>query len=346
MKIFTFNASQDTRVEILWSLRPKNRDKIFAEYITENKYTEVNSIQDCQVAIYPRKAFHPETLAFDNSVYDAAYQAEKYQKPLIIDATCDSDVFLDIPTAKILRCGLYKSLKQTFETECPFWSNFRTKSSLDLLKILPKQKKPAVSFCGTTSSIGKLSQIGKVLLPIQTAKLVLSSGKISRKIDIRLREGMSLKLRETAIKLLTIDRRINSYFDVTNPQQSYYNKDESNRIKLENLFVDNISKCDYVLCVRGTGNYSGRFYMALNAGRIPVVIDTDIVILFENKLHLVKVSVKSIEKIGDYILEHFETTSEAELEIMKQENRNVYHQYIAPDKFLPNFLRNVSESPI
>ena len=346
MKIFTFNASEDTRVEILWSLRPKNRDQIFAKYIAENNYTEVNSIQDCQVAIYPRKAFHPETLAFDSSAYDAAYEAEKYQKPLIIDATCDSDVFLDIPTAKILRCGLYKSLQQTFETECPFWSNFRTKSSLDLLKILPKQKKPAISFCGTTSSIGKLSQLGKLLLPMQTAKLVLSSGKLSRKIDIRLREGISLKLRETAIKLLTIDRRINSYFDVTNPQQSYYNDDESNRIKLEKLFVNNISKCDYVLCVRGTGNYSGRFYMALNAGRIPVVIDTDIVIPFENKLHLVKVPVESIEKIGDYILKHFETTSESELEIMKQENRNVYHQYIAPDKFLTSFLRNVSEATI
>ena len=163
MKIFTLNASEDTRVEILWSLRPKNRDQIFAKYIAENNYTEVNSIQDCQVAIYPRKAFHPETLAFDSSAYDAAYEAEKYQKPLIIDATCDSDVFLDIPTAKILRCGLYKSLQQTFETECPFWSNFRTKSSLDLLKILPKQKKPAISFCGTTSSIGKLSQLGKLL---------------------------------------------------------------------------------------------------------------------------------------------------------------------------------------
>ncbi|MGF1589622.1 MAG: hypothetical protein ACFCU7_10320 [Pleurocapsa sp.] len=343
MKIFTFNAANDTRVEILWSLRSKNRDKIFAKYIAENKYTEVNSIQDCQVAIYPKKAFNPETLAFDPSVYDAVEEAEKYQKPLIIDATCDSDVFLDMPTARILRCGLYKSLQQKFETESPFWSNFRTKSSLDLLKIFPKQPKPAISFCGTTSSVGKLSQISKFLLSIQTVKSVLSSGRLSRKIDIRLKEGMSLKLRETAIKLLTIDQRINSYFDVTNPHQSYYCNDESNRIKLEKLFVNNISKCDYVLCARGTGNYSGRFYMALNAGRIPIVIDTDVVIPFENKIHIVKVPVESINRIVDYVLEHFETTSESELETMKLENRHVYHQYIAPEKFLTNFLHSVSE---
>ncbi len=343
MKIFTFNAANDTRVEILWSLRPKNRDNIFSQYITENKYTEVNSIQDCQVAIYPKKAFNPESLAFDSFVYDAVEEAEKYQKPLIIDATCDSDVFLDIPTARILRCGLYKSLQQSFETECPFWSNFRTKNSLDLLKIFPKQKKPAISFCGTISSVGKLSQISKFLFPIKTVKSILSSGQSSRKVDIRLKEGMSLKLRETALKLLTTDQRINSYFDVTNPDQSYYHDDDSNRVRLEKLFVNNISKCDYVLCSRGTGNYSGRFYMALNAGRIPVVIDTDVVIPFENKIHLIKVPVESIERIGDYVSEHFEKTSELELETMKLENRYVYHQYIAPEKFLTNFLRNVSE---
>jgi hypothetical protein len=107
MKIYTFDASENTRVEILWSLRPKNRDKLFDKFITETNYTEVDSIQNCQVAIYPKRVFNPETLAFDSSVFDAAREAEKYNKPLIIDATSDSDILLDIPTANILRCGLY-----------------------------------------------------------------------------------------------------------------------------------------------------------------------------------------------------------------------------------------------
>lgn len=342
MKIFTFNAADDTRVEILWSLRPKNRDKIFARFIADNRFTEVNSIQDCQIAIYPQKAFNPETLEFDPSIYNAVSQAKEHDKPLIIDATSDSDTFLNIPTAKILRCGLYKSLQQPFETECPFWSNFRTKSSLDCLPILPKGRQPVISFCGTTSSIGKLSQLTKSLIPTATAKLTLSDGKLSQKVDIRIREGMSLKFRELAVKLLSKDRRIIGHFDTSDPYKNYYLEDDKNRISLENLFVNNISQCDYVLCVRGTGNYSGRFYMGLNAGRIPVVVNTDTVIPFENKLHLVKVPVKSIEKIGEYILKHFETTSEVEMKMMKQENREVYEQFIAPEKFLPSFLRNVS----
>jgi hypothetical protein len=341
MKIYTFNALDNTRVEILWSLRPQNRDQIFHQFITESNYTEVSSIQNCQVAIYPQKAFDPETLELDSSVFDAATEAEKYHKPLIIDAASDSDVFLDIPTAHILRSGLYKSLKKIFETECPFWSNYRTKNSLDSLDILPKGKKPAIGFCGTTSSLGKLSNISKILLPTPITKSVLAQGKLARQVDIKLREGMSLQLREKAIKILSSDKRLASYFDISDPRQSYYFKNESNRMMLENLFVENMNKCDYSLCVRGTGNYSGRFYMALNAGRIPVVFDTDIVIPWEDKLHLIKVSVNSLEKIGDLILEHFEQTTEQELRIMKLENRAAYHQFLAPEKFLTNFLESV-----
>ncbi|BAZ46271.1 hypothetical protein NIES4102_33010 [Chondrocystis sp. NIES-4102] len=342
MKIYTFNAPDDTRVEILWSLRSKNRDKIFQQFITQANYKEVDSIEKCQIAIYPYKAFNPETLELNDSIYDAAVLATRFCKPLIIDATSDSDVFLDLPTANILRCGLYKSLKKSFETECPFWSNYRTKDNLDNLTILPKRLKPAIGFCGTTSSIGKLSNISKTLLPSSIAKSVLAQGKVARQVDIRIREGMSLQLREIAIKILAADRRIDSYFDISDPRQSYYLNNESNRLELENLFISNISKCDYSLCVRGTGNYSGRFYMALNGGRIPVILDTDVVIPWEDKLHIIKIPLHSLEKIGDIILEHFEQTSEEELKTMKLENRAAYHRFIAPEKFLINFLNNLN----
>lgn len=339
MKIYTFNATENTRVEMLWSLRPKHRDNIFSQFITENRYTEVDSIQDCDVAIYPHKAFTPETLAFDRSVYQAAQEAQTHRKPLIIDATSDSDVLLDIPWANILRNGLYKSLKKSFETECPYWSNDRTKRGLDSLNIPPKGKKPVIGFCGTTSSRGKLANLSKSIVPDAVTKLVLSQGRLSRRVDTRITEGMSLQLRETAMKILAADSKLEVCFDVTNNRQSYYVKNESNKTTLENLFIANTDKSDYVLCVRGGGNFSGRFYMALNAGRIPVVIDTDGVIPYEEQLHLIKVPVNSLNKLGEIIANHFTTTTEQELKQMKRENRLAYHQLLAPEKFLPKYIR-------
>jgi|GEM_PF-1377138 len=338
MKIFTFNATENTRVEILWSLKPHNRDKIFAKFIANHHHTEVSSIQECDLAIYPHKAFVPETLAFDDAVFDAARLAEKYGKPIIIDAASDSDVFLNIPSADILRCGLYRSLKKPFEIECPYWSNDRTKQGLDTLDISSKGKKPAIGFCGTTSSMGKLANLTKRIVPSTVTKLVLSQGKLARRIDPRIVEGMSLQLRETAMQTIAADSRLETAFEVTNNHQSYYVKDESNKIALEDLFIANTNKSDYVLCVRGSGNYSGRFYMALNAGRIPIVIDTDVVIPYEDRFHLLKVPLDSLDNLGEIILKHFNSVSEAEFQAMKLKNRQAYHHFLAPEKFFPKFL--------
>ena len=341
MNIYTFGASDDTRVEILWSLRPNNRDPMFAKYIKEANHIETDLIESCDVAIYPYRAFDPETLELDRGIYDAVEIARKYHKPLIIDATSDSDVAIDIPDAHILRCGLYRSLQHSFETECPFWSNYRSKVNLDALAISPKPNKPTVGFCGTTASIGKLSNMMKFFTPNLVAKNLLSKGKLASKIDIRVREGMSLKLRETAIRLIASDKRLDSNFDLSNNYQSYYCKDENNRLVLEDLFVENTRKSDYILCVRGTGNYSGRFYMALNAGRIPVVLDTDIVIPFEEKLNLVKVPLHSLDRIGDIILEHFENTPERDFQCLKAQNRQAYYQFLTPEQFFPHFINTV-----
>jgi len=337
MKIYTFNALGNTPVELLWPLRPKNRDKAFEKLIAETSLVEVNSLKDCDIAIYPHKAFSPQDLTFNSSVYDAVQKAQNFDKPLIIDATCDSDVPLNIPTANILRFGLYRSLKQSFETERPYWSNQKTKADLESLAILPRSQKPRISFCGTTSSLGKWFKIGKAL-PMPLIKTVLSQGKTSRMFHIRVQKGMSHKVRETAVKLLEADTRIDSYFDITNALPDYYHPDNIYREKLENMFVENISKCDYALCVRANGNYSGRFYMALNAGRIPVVIDTDVTIPFENKLHLVKVPVTALDNIGDFILEHFARTSDRDFIEMKKQNREAYNQFLAPEKFIPSYL--------
>lgn len=344
MKIFTFNATEDTRVELLWSLKPNNRDKIYRTFIAENHYLEVDSIRDCDVAIYPQKAFVPETLAFESSIYQAASLAAAADRPLIIDATSDSDVYLDIPSANILRCGLYRSLKQQFETECPYWSNDRTSRGLDTLSVEGRGEKPVVGFCGTTASMGKLANLSKTIIPFALTKAVLGSGRLARQLDPRLVEGMSLQLREKSLQAIANDASIVSVFDVTNHHQSYYIRDEANKIALEHLFIDNTSKCDYVLCVRGSGNYSGRFYMALNAGRIPVVIDTDVVIPYEERLHLIKVPLAEVNNLGTIIAQHFASTSTEELAAMKRANRSIYHQFLAPERFLPRYIASCQKS--
>lgn len=343
VKIYTFNAPIDTKVELLWSLRATNRDLAFDKFIAQTHWTEVDALSNCDVAIFPKKVFNPETLAFECSVFEAVKEAENYGKRLIIDATCDSDEPLEIPGATILRFGLYQSLKQNYEYERPYWTNQKTKSQLESLPIHPRSQKPSVGFCGTTSAAGQYFKIGKTL-PTRIAQTVLSKGSLARKFEIGLKKGMSHKLRETAIEYLSLDRRVDAHFEITNTLQDYYNPSNQNRDLLERKFVENLGSCDYALCVRANGNYSGRFYMALNAGRIPLVIDTDQVFPFESQIHILRIPVNSLTQISDLLFNHFEATTDREFTEMKKENRAAYNNLMAPDRYIPNFLENIANS--
>ena len=55
-----------------------------------------------------------------------------------------------------------------------------------------------------------------------------------------------------------------------------------NNSNSRNEFLNNILSSDYSLCYRGAANYSLRFYETLCLGKIPLLIDTDCKLPFEN----------------------------------------------------------------
>jgi hypothetical protein len=50
-------------------------------------------------------------------------------------------------------------------------------------------------------------------------------------------------------------------------------------------FIKNIQTTYGTLCSRGTGNFSARFYQVLYLGRIPIVVNTDMVLPFEDRIN-------------------------------------------------------------
>ena len=50
-------------------------------------------------------------------------------------------------------------------------------------------------------------------------------------------------------------------------------------------FLKNIKETYFTLCSRGAGNWSDRFYKVMFLGRIPIVVNTDIVLPFEDKIN-------------------------------------------------------------
>ncbi len=344
MRIFTFNASHTTPVELLYPLRPAHRDSFFQQLINQVTWQEVNRIQDCDVAIFPEKAFDPESLGRNDRCFAAVQTAQAHHKPLIVDATSDADAPLELPSACVLRFGLYGTLQHPYETERPYWFSQDTYQHLSALPFHPAQQ-PVVGFCGTTNSKGRKFRLGR-MLPLGVSKNILSRGKTAQPLSTRIKKGMSHRLRAACLDILAEDARVKVNFDITNHLDDYYDPTNAHRPSLEQRFVNNMGDCLYNLCVRANGNYTSRFYMALIAGRIPLVLDTDCVFPWEEKVHMVKVPVRMLDQIGEFVVQHFERHSHRDLMEMQRENRETYQKYMSPHQYIPHIVASAIGQPL
>jgi hypothetical protein len=79
-------------------------------------------------------------------------------------------------------------------------------------------------------------------------------------------------------------------------------------------YSSHLQRNTYIVCPRGTENYSFRIYEALSSGRIPVIIDTDIVLpeQIDWQSLAIVVPYDSLERIYDIILSDYESRSTEE----------------------------------
>jgi hypothetical protein len=103
-------------------------------------------------------------------------------------------------------------------------------------------------------------------------------------------------------------------------------------------FDNNMAGNSFILAPRGKGNFSMRFYQALSAGRIPVLVDTDNLLPFsENISWKDKIIFESNEKrCAERVLEVFRSGAYLS---MQRECRQVYEQYFS----FENYFKELSE---
>ena len=61
-------------------------------------------------------------------------------------------------------------------------------------------------------------------------------------------------------------------------------KDPKLQERLTQEFLDNIQNNAFTVCSRGAGNFSVRFYETLRAGRIPILLDSEMIFPFEDRI--------------------------------------------------------------
>ena len=99
-------------------------------------------------------------------------------------------------------------------------------------------------------------------------------------------------------------------------------------------FFKNMNDNLYSLCVRGGGNYSFRLGESLMMGRIPVLIDTECILPFENEIpydtNCVRIKPENFNRIFDVVQEYHDAHTEEELISIQKQNRIIWEEYFIP----------------
>lgn len=199
-------------------------------------------------------------------------KTRKMGKRAIIFFNNDSDEEIPIENAIVFRTSTYRSRRRPNVFGLTAWcEDFVGVYRDGNLPIRSKQSRPAVGYCG-------YGAIDPFYLPYGAYDILYKIPFVGRLAHhyggdstTRFRSKVLSQLhRSEAVQTNFLLRKgfwngalVNGVFDLQRARQS--------RIE----YVNNMFDSDYIMCTRGGGNFSFRFYEVLCSGRIPLFIDTD-----------------------------------------------------------------------
>jgi hypothetical protein len=105
-------------------------------------------------------------------------------------------------------------------------------------------------------------------------------------------------------------------------------------------FNENLKSNLFNFSSRGAGNFSYRFYEILSMGRIPILLNTDCVLPFEEFFDYSKncliINITEINKISEIICQYYQEKTKEDLLTLQLLNRKFYEDTLSPIGFINN----------
>ncbi len=337
------NAPDDHAVMLFpfWGMNGLDHDPdhpyigTFDEYADiGTRFFEQTDLEDADFVVLP---YHWENIVNDEKRVELASQtiekARQHGKKTIVFYWKDSCQKIPFDDTVVFRTSAYRSKKGSNEFIIPSWSEDIIAHRFGgLLQTRHKEDRPTISFRGLATYPDWRPKATIRRYYTKTKRLFVPNTYDER----------GHMLRGRAIKLLENEQRIRTSFEVQKEFFFYY----QDKHILREEFISNMMDSDYVLCVRGNGNFSFRFYEALCCGRIPVFIDTDCSLPYDFKVnwkdYCVWVDEKDVGSIGDIIIEYHEGLSDRDFIDMQEKCRSLWLDRICPTGFFSHFEEHFS----
>lgn len=322
-----------------------SNDQRIKEYgISSNEYEITDNLEDSDLAILPMSwNFYRNTKKMKLAEQFVISSAQ-FGKLVVSWVTGDFGV--DVPfhdNLIVFRANGYRSkLPENHYGIAPFFQD-PLQSIYSRTEIIPKKWKPSptIGFCGQAK--GSLFQYGWGITRTIIRNLKYAAGISPFQPHSILPNP--LWLRAQTLSLVESDSRLEANFiKRTKYRAGAITKELIERTTRE--FYNNMVESDYIICVRGGGNFSVRLFETLAMGRIPVFVDTDCLLPFSNIIkwdnHLLWIPYNQLNKIGSLIHEFHNKLSSDEFLDLQSKNRKIWEEKLRLHSFFKTQLNELT----
>jgi len=236
------------------------------------------------------------------------------------------------PRVHIFRLSVYSTELHPHDIVTPTFTEDHGRESVVIRK---KQAKPIVSFCGMG---GFPSWKGWVKYYIKNflwdVRAFFNPRARAKKIGVYWRRAMMHACEQSPL--------VDTNFIVRRSFSGLKRTIEVDPQIARKEYLDSITESDFVLAPKGDGNYSNRFLKTLSLGRIPVLVDTDVVLPLEDVIDyskiVVRVPMKDVHNTPKYIREFYDKLSESDWQDRQRMARKAFEEYLRQDSFFRYFF--------
>ncbi len=302
----------------------------------ETEVARVHEAQAAQAIVLPNNFRVPLTENVQAHIAHYAALGERVGTPVVVFSLGDlADRISFDPRVWVLRYSLYKHSASARDISMP---NVVAHDWGAAPAVRTKNAKPRVSFCGLA-----LPPAGLARLKYHAKNTWYQLGALAHPA-LRARKS-GIYWRRRALDACANSSLLETNFIIRSTFSGNSKTIERDPTIVRREFISSIADADFVLAPKGDGNFSNRFLEALALGRIPVLIDTDVVLPLESVIDYSKITVRvpmgEVQKTSEYTRAFYDSLSNEEWQARQRLARATFEKYLRQDAFLRHFFTTV-----
>ncbi len=297
-------------------------------------YTEA-ALADADAAIVPNnfKQLDSDSRAYIQTCVDRAQAAGK---PVFLFSCGDlTDKLRFDSRAYVFRLSTYRRVMTRQDIVIPTLTNDLGAKGVSAR---PYTTKAVVSFCGQAGyKTGKQWLRYYLKVVVYQALGIFSATVRARTIGVYWRRRMLASCRRS--------KRVDTKFVLRNSFSGAARTIELDPAQARREFIDSIVESDFVLAPKGDGNYSNRFLEALSLGRVPVLLDTEVLLPLQDEIDystfVVGVPMSKVGQTAKIIAEWYDAHTDDSWCALQIRAREIYETRLRFDSFFDYFFTSV-----